>query len=103
METVSNSDLICTATAVETIIQNIKKKRKHKDSIDNREEFPLKLFRMLNEETQEDIVKWMGNGEYFKVYDKKRFLTDVAPKYFRRNDLVITKKLFALTFLSFKL
>ena len=65
------------------------KKRKFTESLLlAREIFPLKLHQLLNSEENEDIVKWMGNGEFFKVFDKKRFLVDVIPKYFRRKLLL---------------
>ena len=89
IETGLNSDI---SFAVGTL-QNMKKKRKHADTL-TREIFPLKLFQLLNEEKQENIVKWMGNGEYFKVFDKKRFLTDITPKYFRRKLYIFKLNIF---------
>ena len=60
------------------------RKRKKTNDAASREIFPFKLYQLLQEEKQDCIVKWMGNGEFFKIFDKKRFFIDIVPKYFRR-------------------
>lgn len=60
------------------------RKRKKSNDAASREIFPFKLYQLLQEEKQDNIVKWMGNGEFFKIFDKKRFFIDIVPKYFRR-------------------
>ena len=90
-KTQESDDIHDSCTAAIGTLENMKKKRKHTDMIYNQEIFPLKLFQLLNEEKQENIIKWMGDGEYFKVFDKKRFLTEITPKYFRRKLIVCYK------------
>ena len=83
IRSISDSDM----SEVAEITPIMEKKRKFKEdhpNIGNRDTFPLKLFQLLNEVKQDDIVMWMGNGDFFKVFDKKRFLTEIVPNYFRR-------------------
>ena len=75
------------ATTTATALTTSKKKRKHSSMSTEslmRETFPLKLFQLLSEQGQGDIIKWLGNGEFFKIFDKKRFLCEIVPKYFNR-------------------
>eukprot|EP00557_Chaetoceros_sp_GSL56_P000471 CAMPEP_0176489718 /NCGR_PEP_ID=MMETSP0200_2-20121128/7456_1 /TAXON_ID=947934 /ORGANISM="Chaetoceros sp., Strain GSL56" /LENGTH=521 /DNA_ID=CAMNT_0017886915 /DNA_START=130 /DNA_END=1695 /DNA_ORIENTATION=+ len=46
--------------------------------------FPLKMMTLLNEGHQySDIISWLPHGRGFTILDKKRFETEVMPKYFQ--------------------
>lgn len=45
--------------------------------------FPEKLYKLLMSEERPDIVSFMPSGKSFQVHDRKIFIDEVAPKYFR--------------------
>lgn len=52
---------------------------------EHKENFPLKLFRMLVETRRDglsDIVSFLPHGRAFMIYDQKRFVSEVMPRYF---------------------
>eukprot|EP00934_Nitzschia_sp_Nitz4_P003006 Nitzschia sp. Nitz4//scaffold678_size1775//462//1154//NITZ4_009315-RA/size1775-processed-gene-0.11-mRNA-1//-1//CDS//3329556436//2996//frame0 len=49
------------------------------------ETFPMKLFRMLEEmesEGSDDIVSFVSEGRAFSIHQRKKFVSDVMPRYF---------------------
>jgi HSF-type DNA-binding len=49
------------------------------------EQFPLKLYRMLesvNDSSHSKIVSWQSYGRAFKVHDKEKFASEVIPEHF---------------------
>lgn len=51
----------------------------HKKSTDN---FPARLHRILSNEEHSDVICWMPHGRAWKILDKRRFMEEVAPKYY---------------------
>lgn len=45
--------------------------------------FPAKIYHILEVEDA-DIIRWQPNGKAFRIFDQKRFETEIMPKYFRR-------------------
>jgi hypothetical protein len=56
-------------------------------SISVRQSFPDILFQMLQDSEDEGfsgVVCWLSGGTSFKVFEPKRFVLEVMPKYFRQ-------------------
>ena len=52
--------------------------------------FPQVVHKMLTaveEQNQEHIVSWQIHGRSFKIYDTKRFVSDVIPQFFNQSKL----------------
>lgn len=45
--------------------------------------FPAKLFEILSDEENSDIISWMPHGRGWKVHDSKRFELEIIPKHFK--------------------
>jgi hypothetical protein len=56
--------------------------------------FPMKLFEVLESGKYEGIVSWLPGGKAFIITDKKRFASDILPKYFKQSQFTsFTRKL----------
>lgn len=56
--------------------------------------FPMKLYEVLESGKYEDIISWLPGGKAFIITNKKRFATDVLPKYFKQSQFTsFTRKL----------
>lgn len=56
--------------------------------------FPSKLFRVVSDEANIDIIQWLPGGRAFIIYDKKRFATNILPHYFKQSQFSsFTRKL----------
>lgn len=56
--------------------------------------FPLKLFGVVSDEANIDIIQWLPGGRAFIIYDKKRFATNILPHYFKQSQFTsFTRKL----------
>jgi hypothetical protein len=44
--------------------------------------FPAKLHKILSDPSYNDVIAWAPHGRSFRVLDKKRFIEEVAPKFF---------------------
>lgn len=57
-------------------------------------EFPQKLFDVLQVPQYRDIVRWLPGGKAFVIIDKKRFISQIVPKHFKKaNWTSFTRKL----------
>lgn len=45
--------------------------------------FPMKLFQILSEESNEPIISWMQHGRAWIVHDADKFEKELIPKYFK--------------------
>ena len=45
--------------------------------------FPMKLFQILSEESNEPIISWMHHGRAWIVHDADKFEKELIPKYFK--------------------
>jgi len=56
--------------------------------------FPSKLFDVISDEAHSDIVQWLPGGKAFIIHDKKRFASDILPRYFKQSQFTsFTRKL----------
>lgn len=46
--------------------------------------FPQRLMELLNGEVYDDIITWLPHGKGFIIYKKKKFASDVLPRYFKQ-------------------
>jgi hypothetical protein len=60
-------------------------------------QFPRKLFEILEKESDE-IIRWLPEGNAFKIIDQNRFQNEIIPKYFRREFFCVT---FQMKWISF--
>mmetsp|Transcript_3115 Transcript_3115/g.4541 ORF Transcript_3115/g.4541 Transcript_3115/m.4541 type:complete len:558 (+) Transcript_3115:93-1766(+) len=56
--------------------------------------FPMKLYDIVSDEKNVDIIKWLPGGKAFIIVDKKRFANEVLPKHFQQSQFTsFTRKL----------
>lgn len=67
-------------------ITNGKHKRNASNGPSKRPAFILKLWTMVNDESNSDYIKWTPDGESFKVLSKENFEKVVLPKYFKHSN-----------------
>lgn len=68
-----------------TLVSKHELKSPHTDIDTSTENFPVKLYRMLEEtekEANESILSFVANGRAFAVHQPKRFVSDIMPRYF---------------------
>lgn len=59
-----------------------------------RRNFPSKLFEVLSDEANFDILQWLPGGKAFIIYDKKRFTINILPHYFKQSQFTsFTRKM----------
>lgn len=59
-----------------------------------KQNFPQKLFDILDNPEHKDILKWLPGGKAFIIMDKKRFATEILPVYFKQTQYTsFTRKL----------
>jgi hypothetical protein len=55
---------------------------------------PPKLMDILNSDEYTDVISWIPNGAAFIIYKKKKFSTDVLPRFFKQSKFTsFTRKL----------
>jgi len=56
--------------------------------------FPQKLMEILGSDEAADIISWLPHGKGFLIYKKKKFATDILPKFFKQSKYTsFTRKL----------
>jgi len=56
--------------------------------------FPAKLFEVITDEANSDIIQWLPGGKAYIIHDKKRFAADILPRYFKQSQFTsFTRKL----------
>jgi len=56
--------------------------------------FPQRLMEILSNDEHSEIISWLPHGRGFMIYQKKRFATEVMPKYFKKSKFTsFTRKL----------
>jgi len=56
--------------------------------------FPSKLFDVIADEANSDIIMWLPGGKAFVIQDKKRFASEILPRYFKQSQFTsFTRKL----------
>jgi len=56
--------------------------------------FPGKLFRVLADEANFEILHWLPGGKAFIIYDKKRFAANILPRFFKQSQFTsFTRKM----------
>jgi len=56
--------------------------------------FPQRLMEILFNEENSDIISWLPHGRGFMIYQKKRFASEIMPKYFKKSKFTsFTRKL----------
>merc|ERR1719384_2868821 len=59
-----------------------------------RKNFPSKLFDVVSNEAYSEIVQWLPGGKVFIIHDKKRFASELLPRYFKQSQFTsFTRKL----------
>jgi len=59
-----------------------------------RRNFPSKLFDVISDEANTEILQWLPGGRAFIIYDKKRFAANILPHYFKQSQFTsFTRKL----------
>jgi Heat shock transcription factor len=59
-----------------------------------KQNFPQKLFDILDNPEHKDILKWLPGGKAFIIMDKKRFTAEILPVYFKQTQYTsFTRKL----------
>jgi len=65
-----------------------------------RKNFPSKLFDVLSDEANTEILQWLTGGNAFIIYDKKRFAANILPRYFKQSQFTsFTRKLSRWSFI----
>lgn len=49
--------------------------------------FIRKLWKIVNDETNEKIIGWNKNGDGFIIHDQVQFISKTLPRYFKHNQL----------------
>jgi hypothetical protein len=66
----------------------------NKENGPSKQNFPQKLFDILENPEHADILKWLPGGKAFIIMDKKRFATEILPVYFKQTQFTsFTRKL----------
>jgi len=56
--------------------------------------FPAKLYKLVSDNTIRDIIQWLPGGRAFIIHDKKRFASEILPRYFKQSQFTsFTRKL----------
>jgi len=56
--------------------------------------FPQRLLQVLDEEEANEIISWLPHGNSFIVYDKKKFVDSILPRFFKESKFTsFTRKL----------
>lgn len=56
--------------------------------------FPQRLMELLDDEESHDIIGWLPHGRGFLIYQKRRFASEILPKYFKQSKFTsFTRKL----------
>jgi len=59
-----------------------------------RKNFPTKLFDVVSDEANSEILQWLPGGKAFIIYDKKRFAASILPRNFKQSQFTsFTRKL----------
>merc|ERR1719159_734982 len=78
---------------------NMKASRRLSRKVEEEEEevpmtFPQRLMEILSNEENADIISWLPHGRGFMIYQKKRFASEIMPKYFKKSKFTsFTRKL----------
>lgn len=54
--------------------------------------FPSKLMNLLLDERNNEVVSFIPSGDAFMIYDSDKFVSDIAPRYFRHTKLSSFKR-----------
>eukprot|EP00979_Chaetoceros_neogracilis_P005415 scaffold986_cov289-Chaetoceros_neogracile.AAC.1 len=66
-----------------------------------RKKFPQKLLEILETPEHSAILKWLPGGKAFVIMDRKRFTSDILPKYLKQAKFTsFTRKLFRWKFVT---
>jgi hypothetical protein len=66
-----------------------------------RKKFPQKLLEILETPEHSAILKWLPGGKAFVIMDRKRFTSDILPKYLKHAKFTsFTRKLFRWKFVT---
>lgn len=49
--------------------------------------FIKKLWKIVNDETNESIIAWNDNGDAIVIHDQLKFISETLPRYFKHNQL----------------
>ncbi|XP_073497008.1 heat shock factor protein 3-like [Phyllobates terribilis] len=49
--------------------------------------FLMKLWALLEEPSNSDVITWSSNGQNFCILDEQKFSKEILPKYFKHNNL----------------
>jgi len=64
------------------------------NSDSGRRNFPSKLFDVISDEANAEILQWLPGGKAFMMYDKKQFSATILPRYFKQSKYTsFTRKL----------
>ncbi len=56
--------------------------------------FPMKLYDIVSDEKNEDVIKWLPGGKAFIIVDKKKFANELLPMHFQQSQFTsFTRKL----------
>lgn len=47
------------------------------------ERFPKTLWKVLSDENNSNVIAWLANGRGFSVYNRKKLISEVLPRYFK--------------------
>lgn len=49
--------------------------------------FLKKLWKMVNDSNNKQVIEWNSTGDGFVIYDQLKFVTELLPQYFKHNNL----------------
>lgn len=82
------SNKMLPANSLITSVKRSTNKKKSQSSIPSkRPAFVVKLWKMVNDPSNEHYISWMESGDAFQVKDRESFMKYVLPKYFKHNNL----------------
>lgn len=62
------------------------KKKKDPPGPKTRPAFVMKIWSMVNDDTNNDYIRWEDDGKTFQVYHREEFMKNILPKYFKHNN-----------------
>ena len=48
--------------------------------------FVIKLWQMMNDDSNSKYIRWVDPGDVIQVFDREQFMKEVLPKYFKHNN-----------------
>ncbi|KAG0678502.1 stress-responsive transcription factor hsf1 [Pichia californica] len=86
-EEIANQELQPSNSLTFSTNKTISKKKIQSTIPPKRPAFVVKLWKMVNDPSNDHYICWMDKGDAFQVKDRESFMKYVLPKYFKHNNL----------------